>query len=165
MALAWVSEDGGDGEGGQAPPADVARSQMPNDEAARSGEVAAPRPLTVLVTDDNAALRMTVSEILQAEGYQTVEAEDGLAALRLLQEQVFDVLIVDLAMPRADGVALLRQIEVTPPVVIICSAFAYYSLEEVRDEVGAKVFRYLEKPVPAEHLIATVHEAVAELDR
>jgi len=86
-------------------------------------------------------------------------------ALGLLQTQAFDVLILDLAMPRTDGLSLLREIEVPPPVVIVCSAFSYYSPDAVRDEVGMKVFRYMHKPVSPSDLIIAVNEAVAELDR
>ena len=94
-----------------------------------------------------------------------VEAEDGQVALGLLQVQAFDVLVLDLHMPRADGVAMLRQIDVPPPVVIIYSAFAYFPPDAVRAEVGAKVFRYLQKPVPPLELIAVVNEVAGELDR
>ena len=125
----------------------------------------APRSLSVLVADDDPALRRSISAILEGVGHRVVEAEDGQVALGLLQGQAFDVLVLDLHMPKADGMALLRQIEVPPPVVIICSAFAYVPADAVRDEVGAKVFRYMKKPVPPLELIAVVNEAAAELDR
>jgi YesN/AraC family two-component response regulator len=54
---------------------------------------------------------------------------------------------------------------VPPPIVIVYSAFAYFLVDAVRDAVGAKVFRYMQKPVPPLELIAAVNEAAAELDR
>lgn len=119
----------------------------------------------VLVADDEAALRSTLSAILETAGHRIVEAEDGQVALRQLREREFDVLVLDLHMPNVDGRAVLQQICVPPPVVIIYSAFAFGSLDEVRDELGAKVFRFMRKPVPPLELIAAVNEAAAELSR
>ena len=168
MALAWVvdEEDVTNGEAQPAPPNDPpSESSEAIGAIAHAVEMAAPRPLSVLVTDDEPALRRSISAILEGVGYRVVEAEDGQIALSLLQSQAFDVLVLDLHMPKADGLALLRQVEVPPPIVIICSAFAHFSPDVVRDEVGAKVFRYLQKPVPPRELIAVVNEAAAELDR
>jgi CheY-like chemotaxis protein len=127
--------------------------------------VAAPHPLSILVADDETTLRSSLSAILESAGHRVVEAEDGTVALGLLQEQDFDVLVLDLHMPRANGIALLQQIQVPPPIVIVYSAFAYFLVDAVRDAVGAKVFRYMQKPVPPLELIAAVNEAAAELDR
>jgi hypothetical protein len=50
-------------------------------------------------------------------------------------------------------------------MVIVYSAFAYFSLRAVRDEVGSSVFRFVQKPVPPLEFMAAVNDAVAELDR
>jgi CheY-like chemotaxis protein len=130
-----------------------------------SVEAAASRPLSILVADDEAPLRWSISAILQSAGHRVVEADDGQVALGLLQEQDFDVLVLDLHMPNADGMAILRQVQVPPLIVIVYSAFAYFLVDAVRDAVGAKVFRYMQKPVPPLELIAAVNEAAAELGR
>lgn len=126
--------------------------------------MAAPRPLSILVADDETSLRSSLSAILESAGHRVIEAEDGPVAFDLLQQQDFDVLVLDLHMPRASGIALLQQIQVPPPIVIVYSAFAYFLVDAVRDAVGAKVFRYMQKPVPPLELIAAVNEAAAELD-
>jgi CheY-like chemotaxis protein len=128
-------------------------------------EAGASRPLSILVADDEAPLRWSISAILQSAGHRVVEADDGQVALGLLQEQDFDVLVLDLHMPNADGMAILRQVQVPPLIVIVYSAFAYFLVDAVRDAVGAKVFRYMQKPVPPLELIAAVNEAAAELGR
>ncbi|HVA09428.1 MAG TPA: response regulator [Acidimicrobiales bacterium] len=167
MAVTWAvdEDDVNDGEAAHAPP-NQRRSESGDaiGEAAQSVEAAGPHPLSVLVAEDEAALRQSLSAILEGAGHRVVEAEDGQVALGLLQEQTFDVLVLDLHMPNLDGMDVLRQIEVPPPVVIVYSAFAYYSPDALRDELGVKVFRYLQKPVPPLELIAAVNEA-AELDR
>lgn len=136
----------------------------PIGEPAEPLDVVAPRPLSILVAEDEESLRWSLSAILESAGHRVVEAEDGRMALGLLREQHFDVLVIDLHMPKVDGMAVLRQIGVPPLIVIVYSAFAYFLVDAVRDAVGAKVFRYMQKPVPPLELIAVVNEAAAELD-
>jgi hypothetical protein len=64
-----------------------------------------------------------------------------------------------------DGVELLRRTDPPPPVVIIHSAFEFYSPLEVRAQVGSKIFRYLRKPVPPLEFLSTVKDALDELGR
>lgn len=125
---------------------------------------AAPTPLfkgRILVVEDSAALRETLSDILTGNGYVVEMAEDGLAALDQLERSPFDVVILDLAMPRLDGIEMLRRIRDPHPAMVICSAFEYYTPEHVDEAVGSKVFRSLRKPVPPEELISVVADAVA----
>ena len=166
MALAWAID--GDVDGGEAEhPAPNLRpvSDETIGEFARPIDAEATSALAVLVADDEASLRSSLSAVLQTQGHRVVEAEDGGVALRLLREQDFDVFVLDLHMPKVDGMAVLRQIESPPPFVIVYSAFEFFSQHAVRDEVGAKVYRFMRKPVPPLELIAAVNDAAAERDR
>ena len=168
MALAWVAVDGDAHSGAEEhaePGLRAVASESATSEVVQAVEAGATRTFSVLVVDDEASVRSTLAAILESAGHHVIEAEDGRAALQLLQEHEFDVLVLDLHMPRIDGLTVLRQIQVPPPVVIVYSAFALYKTEDVRDEVGAKVFRYMRKPVPPLELIAAVNEAAIELDR
>jgi CheY-like chemotaxis protein len=148
-------------------------SQAADPPRSRSGSSPAPRterrggeptPLPrrrVLVVEDNPALRETMADILGGSGYGVETAEDGLAALEAMSRSSFDVVILDLAMPRLDGIGLLQHVGDHGPAVIICSAFEYYSPEQVEAEAGSKVFRSLRKPVPPDELVSAVAEAVA----
>lgn len=167
MALAWAVDQ--DPDYGQAarPAPNLRLSGSPDaiGETTEPAGASATGPLLVLVADDEPTLRTSLSAILENAGHRVVEAEDGQVALRLLSEQSFDVLVLDLYMPKFDGMDLLRQLQAPPPIVIIYSAFAYFSLPAVRDEVGAKVFRYMQKPVPPLEFLAAINEAATELDR
>ncbi len=147
-----------------APKDNPGRTTSPTDDA-QAGLGSVPRiRRRVLVAEDNSALRESLDDLLSAEGYIVVEAEDGEAALDLLADSPVDVLLLDLAMPRIDGLELLRRIEPPPPVVVIYSAFEYFEPREVEQEVGAKVFRALRKPVSPSQLIDTVAASIMELD-
>lgn len=119
---------------------------------------------TILIVEDEPGLRESLREIFRLEGYATVEAENGRKALQLLHDQEVDVLILDLHLPKVDGVGVLQQIDPPPPIVIVHSAFEFYSREQVGAGVGPKVFRTFQKPIPPRQLIAAVAEAVIELE-
>lgn len=164
MALAWAVAEGVH-HGHAEPDLRPVGSRDPIGQTARPTEVAGTRSLSVLVADDEASLRSTLSTILESAGHRVVEAEDGEVALRLLNEQSFDLLVLDLYMPKLDGMEVLRRIQVPPPMVVVYSAFAYFSLRAVREEVGSSVFRFVQKPVPPLEFIAAINDALAELDR
>ncbi len=113
----------------------------------------------VLVVDDDPSVRSTAAEILAEEGHRVLEAADGEAALAVLADHPVTVLLLDVHMPRLDGLSLLERIDVPPPVVLLVSAYAFTADDRAR--VGGKVFRYLRKPVPPASLIAAVDDAMA----
>jgi DNA-binding response OmpR family regulator len=118
----------------------------------------------VLIVEDEPSLRETLRVMFQFQGYETVEAEDGEVAFEILGNREVDVLILDLALPKLNGFDLLRRIDSPPPMVIVHSAFEYFSPNEVRDGVGSKVFRMIRKPIPPPQLLSAVSDAIAELD-
>lgn len=110
----------------------------------------------VLVVDDEAALRSSVADILRSAGYSVIEAEDGQAALELLETQQVAVVLLDQRMPRRTGVEVLKALA-APPKVIFMSA---YRIEgEERAVVGDKVFSFLVKPVAPVRLLEEVAAA------
>jgi len=122
-------------------------------------------PHWLLIAEDHDGMRATLAEIMRAEGYQVMEARDGQVALDALSASPVDVLILDLNMPRVNGMEVLRQLDAPPPMVIVYSAFASYTPEELVSKVGSKVFRSLQKPVAPPRLVSAVADAIAELGR
>ena len=107
----------------------------------------------ILVVDDDAGLRSTWSEILRGSGYTVAVAEDGEVALRVLDEQSVGMVLLDLRMPRRDGLSVLEALT-APQMVVLVSAHALDEATRVR--VESKVVTFLEKPVPPERLLDTV---------
>ncbi|HSZ35516.1 MAG TPA: response regulator [Acidimicrobiales bacterium] len=132
--------------------------------SARAPDATTAAARTVLIVEDEPGLRDSLSEILRLQGYETAEAEDGEVALQILRSRDVDVLILDLHLPKLDGVGVLRRIDAPPPMVIVHSAFEFYSSDAIGEEVGPKVFRMVRKPLPPTQLIAAVSEAVTELE-
>lgn len=92
-----------------APPPSTAAPEVPEVEP----QAAPARPLRVLVADDEPTLRLAISLFLGRRGHQVTQAADAYEALRLAQEQEFDVALVDARMP-GDGLQLLEQLEAMP---------------------------------------------------
>jgi DNA-binding response OmpR family regulator len=114
----------------------------------------------VLVVDDDGALRSSEAHILRSAGYTVAEAEDGDAALRLLDELDVGMVLLDLKMPRRDGLFVLEALS-TPHLVVLVSA---YTLDEATlARVDAKIVTYLEKPVAPRHLLETVSTTLGRL--
>ena len=113
----------------------------------------------VLVADDNEGIRDTTAAILRAVGYTVTEAQDGEVALEELAQKPFDVVVLDVRMPRRDGISVVETLSPEPPPPVIMMASAYDFDCDLREQLGARVFKYLKKPVPPKHLIEAVGEA------
>lgn len=112
--------------------------------------------LKILVAEDNAALRQLMRIHLTRAGYQVLEAGDGEEALRLLENNLVHLLLVDVMMPRLDGCRLveaLRQSNITTPVLMVT---AKETLEDKKAGFKAGADDYLVKPVDMEELLLHV---------
>jgi two-component system KDP operon response regulator KdpE len=119
------------------------------------------RPL-ILVVDDDLSIRQTLARELALAGYDAVAAADGLAGQELFAERRPDLVITDLAMPRADGFALLsavRRVDATPVLVLSVRG-------EEEDKVRALDLGaddYVTKPFSLRELLARVRTQLRRL--
>jgi len=118
--------------------------------------------MKILIADDEKNIRDSVAAYLVSEGMEAATASDGAEARARLENEAFDGLILDLKMPRLDGLALLAWLqEAGPPVpVIVISAYG-----DVRDAVqamklGAK--DYLVKPFDPDELVMRLRRVLSE---
>ena len=118
--------------------------------------------ISVLVADDDEDQRVLVETILRESDFQqhTVTlASDGIEALRALREQVFDVAILDLAMPALDGLEVFEAVgaDPHPPQVIFLSGQGTVATATRAMKLGA--YDFLEKPVDGDRLVTLVWKA------
>lgn len=148
-----------------APPAQTSRGPLSEHRpAAAAGREASPTPGRILVAEDDSELRRSLVDLFQLPGYTVLEASDGDQTVARLADRP-DVIVLDLHMPRRDGLAVLEALGgEPPPYVILYSAFSLYHPEQL-DERGLRdrVFRVLRKPVPPAQLLAAVADALAEI--
>ncbi len=104
-------------------------------------------PLRILVCDDEALIRESLEEHLRREGYEVTPAADGERALRLIEESLPDALILDLGMPRMDGLAVLtalREQGIALPTLVITARPGFAGAVDAI-KLGAE--GYLQKPM------------------
>ena len=113
---------------------------------------------SILVIDDDFAMRRGIALMLQGQGYEVSEAGDGIQALQLLGERLFDLAIVDLFLPGRDGLALAEEIGKRSPPTKILLLTAYG--EHERAKTAQQIFKenYLEKTTLDQVLVSKVQE-------
>ena len=114
---------------------------------------AAGLPPTILVVDDDADARLIYSEYLRGQGWLTFTAADGRSALDKAEELAPDAIVLDLAMPRVDGLTALKQLRESSWTanirVIVLTAY-----DGIRDEASAaECDAFLVKPCAPETLV------------
>ena len=115
----------------------------------------------ILVVDDDRGTRHILQRLLTADGYDTEAAKDGVDALKALERKQFDLLLLDVWMPRMNGLELLAHLrtrKVRPRVVVMTSDDAPETLLEA---VRENAFRYVHKPVQPPDLLTTVRQVLA----
>jgi DNA-binding response OmpR family regulator len=113
----------------------------------------------ILVVDDDDSIRELVAEILRDEGYDTVQARNGAAALQEMDGSVFDLVVLDMRMPVVDGwqfAAALDQRGATTPIVVMTAA---QNARLWAEEIGAA--GYIAKPFGIDELLQTVRDVSA----
>ena len=120
-----------------------------------------PHPTSILVVDDHSAMRSTLRDILQDEGYEVQSASSGEEAVDVFEGGNFDAVLMDVRMQGINGVEAFRRMKTlsNSVKVILMSAC---SVDEIKDESleeGAVAF--LPKPLDMENLIDLIGETVS----
>ena len=119
----------------------------------------------ILVVDDEAPVRRVIRQALEKHGYDVVEAPDGRVAIRVLENECFDVLITDIVMPEGDGLETilhLRRQHGRIKTIAISAPSNQLFLESARGLGADCVFV---KPLSLEELVAAVQNLLAGNDQ
>jgi response regulator NasT len=118
----------------------------------------------VLICEDETIIRLDLRAICERAGLEVVgEARDGVEALRLAAELEPDVVVMDVQMPKLDGIEAARQLLAERPVpIVVVTAFPQEELVRRAVEVG--VFGYLVKPFRENDVLPAIHAARARFE-
>ncbi len=109
----------------------------------------------ILIVDDEKMIRNVVKEYAEFEGYETKEAEDGMEAVEICRKEDFDIIVMDIMMPRLDGYSAIKEIHKTKPIpVIMLSARGEEYDKLFGFEIG--VDDYVVKPFSPKELLARI---------
>ncbi|HEO72284.1 MAG TPA: hybrid sensor histidine kinase/response regulator, partial [Candidatus Hydrogenedentes bacterium] len=116
----------------------------------------------VLVVDDEAQVRAVISDALHENGYTVEQAENGIEALEKLQSGHFDLLLLDIRMPRMDGMAVLRAVAQRLPSLPVIVVTGLASDEEIRAAQELGVRACVRKPFDVSKLLTEARKALED---
>ena len=114
----------------------------------------------ILIIDDERSIRNTLKEILEYEKYKVDEAEDGAKGLEMINENHYDLVLLDIKMPKMDGIEVLEKamLENTETPFIMISGHG--NVETAVECVKKGAYDYLQKPPDLNRLLITVRNAL-----
>ena len=114
----------------------------------------------ILVVDDEPSIRKTLREILEFEKYQVEEAVDGLDCMVKLKKTQFDVLIMDIKMPKMDGMEALERVHTLAPDTPVIMISGHANIDTAVDAVKKGAFDFISKPPDLNRMLITVRNAM-----
>jgi DNA-binding response OmpR family regulator len=115
----------------------------------------------ILIVDDEANIRLTLSALLQRAGYDITPAENGREAVALLERQNFDLMLVDLKMPEMDGMRVVAAARQRQPDLAIIVLTGHGSLETAVEGLHHGIFDYVLKTTEPAQVIERVKAGLA----
>jgi len=117
------------------------------------------KQLHLLLVDDEKRFLSTTRQLLENRGVVTSTAESGREALRIMEEKIIDVVVLDVKMPEMDGVETLRKIKSRHPLVEVIMLTGHASVDSAVDGMRLGAFDYLLKPCNVDDMLDKVKEA------
>lgn len=116
----------------------------------------------ILIIDDDAELRKTVSDVLNAAGYSTDMAVSGNEALEKIVSEKYDIALLDMMMPGRDGMDVLMDMRKLRPSIRVIMITAFATIENAVTSIKKGAHDYISKPFKIMDLINTVKRTVEE---
>src|SRR5210317_801314 len=114
----------------------------------------------VLIAEDSSVIQNLTKKILQIQNYQIFSAKNGIQVLEMLEKEYYDIILMDINMPKMDGMECAQKIRALGdekkskiPIVAITGNAKNYSMEDFKD---AGINEYLQKPLNFDTLVDTV---------
>jgi len=116
----------------------------------------------ILIVEDDANTLSGLVEILRDEGYETVGVKTGKEALKILENDYFDILLTDLRLPDINGLSLYEQTRATRAEMKTIVMTAFSSVKDAVEAMKKGVYEYLTKPLNLDELFLTIKKAIQE---
>ena len=115
---------------------------------------------TILVVDDEASIRRTLREILEYEDYAVDAASDGEEALNMVQDSTYDLVLLDVKMPKRDGMEVLESLSADRPDLPVVMISGHGTVETAVEATKLGAYDFIEKPPDLNRLLLTVRNAL-----
>ncbi len=117
-------------------------------------------PQSILVIDDEQAIRKALKEILSFEGFTIDEAADGAEGLKKIKEGNYDLILCDIKMPKMDGLEVLAAAKEAKPDTPFIVISGHGNIETAVEAVKNGAFDYISKPPDLNRLLITIRNAM-----
>lgn len=114
----------------------------------------------IMVVDDEQNIREIICEFLKEMGHSVTLAVDGMDALEKIQYEQFELYIVDVYMPRMNGLDFLVKLKEIQPLAVVIITTGYSSIDVAIKAIRSGAYHYLTKPIQAEELIRVVESGL-----
>jgi len=114
----------------------------------------------ILIVEDEKSMREVLKILLEGERYEVVSAPDGLEGLSYLTNDIFDLVITDIKMPKVDGFELLKKAKEISPDTIVIMITAFGTTEAAIEEMKFGAYDYINKPFKIDEIRLIVEKAL-----
>lgn len=114
----------------------------------------------ILIIDDEKDIGLYFKKVLAPEGYTVYTALDGVDGLQIVKEKKPDIVLLDLKMPKMDGIEVLQKIKKIDKNLIVIVITAYGTMETARMAMKFGAFDYITKPVDLEYVKAVIRDGL-----
>lgn len=114
----------------------------------------------ILIVDDDKGIRNTLRDILELEKYKVDDSSDGLDAIVKLKQNDYDVIIMDIKMPKMDGMEALERIQILKPDIPVIMISGHGNIDTAVDSVKKGAFDFIQKPPDLNRLFITIRNAM-----
>jgi CheY-like chemotaxis protein len=114
----------------------------------------------ILVVDDEQNIREIIKDLLEMRGYEITTAVDGSDALDKMKYEAFELYILDVYMPRLNGLELMKKIKEQYPLAVIIITTGYSSINGALNAIRSGAFHYITKPINGDELFSVVDKGI-----
>jgi CheY-like chemotaxis protein len=118
----------------------------------------------ILVVDDNEVLKMTLSRLLNVEGYTVLTASGGDEAIKIVQNEYVDLVLLDINMPNVNGYDVLKFIKQNYPSIKVVMVTAYADLKNAVESKKLGADEFITKPFNVRELFSTIFRLTTVID-
>lgn len=115
---------------------------------------------TILAVDDEATILQSLSGILSDEGFEVLTADNGYEALKIIEDESPDLVLLDIWMPGIDGIETLQEIKRTNPFLQVVIISGHGTIETAVKATKLGAYDFIEKPLSIEKIIVTINNAL-----
>ncbi len=114
----------------------------------------------ILIIDDEPNIRSVLKDRLEANGYQVIQAPDGKEGLKLTESTEPDLILLDLQMPKMDGIEVLDRLKKKFPEIIVIVLTGHGSIGLAVEAMKLGAFNFITKPCQSDHIIVAIQKAL-----